>query len=165
MCIGTTYSILCDFGTYTSFISPFVRYIFLRLPFGILSAPEIFYTTFWNLFESVEGVRVYIDDILVTGQTREEHGIRLMQVLEIAIENGVKFNKKQCKIGLSRVNYVDHVLSKKSVEIDENRIAAIKRIPELKNVGDVKRFLGTIPYVSQFISYVFTCFVNDNKPA
>ena len=62
---------LCTFNT------PFGRYRFLRLPFGINSAPEVFHRTVRQLFEGIEGVETYIDDLLVWGETKELHDCRL----------------------------------------------------------------------------------------
>jgi len=56
---------LCTFGI------PFGRYKFLRLPYGIQSAPEVFQTRFKSIFD-LEGVNVYIDDIFIWGSTKEE---------------------------------------------------------------------------------------------
>ena len=69
---------LCTFNT------PFGRYRFLRLPFGINSAPEVFHRTVRQLFEGIEGVETYIDDLLIWGETKELHVCRLRQVLEMA---------------------------------------------------------------------------------
>ncbi|XP_033225972.1 uncharacterized protein K02A2.6-like [Belonocnema kinseyi] len=122
----------------TTLISPFGRYRFLKLSFGIAWALEIFHTTFRNLSETVEGVRVYIDDILVAGRTQEEHGSKLKRVLQFAKENGVKFIENQCKIESNEVNYVGHVLCEKAVRIDENQIEAIKSISGPKHAEDFK---------------------------
>lgn len=79
---------LCTIGT------PFGRYKFKRLPFGIKTAAEVFHHRFKEIFD-MEGVEVYIDDILVHGKTKIEHDERLKKVFEKAKENGVKFNKKK----------------------------------------------------------------------
>lgn len=49
----------------TTFITPFGRYCFKRLPFGITSAPEIFQRKMLETLEGLEGVEVFMDDILV----------------------------------------------------------------------------------------------------
>ena len=54
---------------YTTFNTPFGRYCFLRLPFGIKSAPEIFHRAMASIIEGLEGTRVYIDDLVVWGKT------------------------------------------------------------------------------------------------
>lgn len=57
---------LCTFNT------PFGRHCFLRLPFGISSAPEVFHRTVQQLFDGIEGVGVFIDDVVVWGKTKTE---------------------------------------------------------------------------------------------
>lgn len=58
---------LCTFNT------PFGRYRFLRLPFGINAAPEIFHSQMMKLFGDIPGLIIYIDDFLVYSSSREEH--------------------------------------------------------------------------------------------
>ena len=70
-------------SSYTmTFASPFGRYRYLRLPFGIKSAPEVFHRTVAELFSDIEGVETYVDDFLIHGATEEEHDARLKLVLD-----------------------------------------------------------------------------------
>ncbi|GFU74955.1 uncharacterized protein K02A2.6 [Trichonephila clavipes] len=48
---------ICTFNT------PFGRYKFDKMPFGIVSAPEVFQKRNQKLFEDIEGVEIYFDDI------------------------------------------------------------------------------------------------------
>ena len=50
-----------------------------------------------EMFENVEGVVCYIDDVLVWGRSKEEHDERLRKVLEVIRDNNVKLNKQKCK--------------------------------------------------------------------
>ena len=63
--------------------TPFGRYSFRRLPFGVSCAPEIFHAKVAQLFEQVQGVRVFMADIVIWGRNREEHENRLKEVLQI----------------------------------------------------------------------------------
>ncbi|XP_049519399.1 uncharacterized protein K02A2.6-like [Dermacentor silvarum] len=56
-----------------TFATPFGRYRFLRLPFGISSASEVFQKTLTDIFESIPGVRVYVDDVLIWGTDKTQH--------------------------------------------------------------------------------------------
>ncbi|XP_023806132.1 uncharacterized protein K02A2.6-like [Oryzias latipes] len=67
---------------YCTFNTPFGRHCFLRLPFGIKSAPEIFHRAMEQIIENLEGVRVYIDDIIIWGSSAEEHNERLCRVMD-----------------------------------------------------------------------------------
>ena len=65
----------------TTFITPFGRYQFLRLPFGVSNAPEVFHKYLTQALEGLTGVEVFIDDVLIHGVTLEEHNSRLTAVL------------------------------------------------------------------------------------
>lgn len=56
-----------------TFITPFGRYKFLRLPFGISSAPEVYHRTIHQIFENMPGVDTSMDDIIIWGSTKAEH--------------------------------------------------------------------------------------------
>ena len=60
-------------GLLTTFITPFGRYAFNKLPFGISSTPEIFQRHINRILEGLEGVVCQIDDILVFGKNEGEH--------------------------------------------------------------------------------------------
>ena len=55
------------------FNSPFGRFIYHRLPFGLNMAPEAYHMKTHQLFESVEGVNTMMDDIIVWGSTSKNN--------------------------------------------------------------------------------------------
>ena len=74
---------LCTFNT------PFGRYCYQRLPFGICSAPEYFHRTVEQIFEGLGGVRVYMDDVI----DQQQHDERLARVMERVQGVGLQLNK------------------------------------------------------------------------
>ena len=76
----------------TTFITPFGRYSFRRLPFGISSAPEIFQRKMSSLLEGLSVVEVIMDDILVHGRDLEEHDACLTAVIRRIDASGLKLN-------------------------------------------------------------------------
>ena len=93
---------LCTFNT------PWGRYRFTPLPFGVSMASDVFNETMQELFHDLDGVKIIVDDILIHASSQEQHNLRLRAVLERAREVGLKLNKKKSKIGLSEVQYVGH---------------------------------------------------------
>ncbi|PIK51938.1 Transposon Ty3-I Gag-Pol polyprotein [Apostichopus japonicus] len=136
---------LCCFNT------PFGRYKFLRLPFGLHSAPEVFHKTMCQIMDGIPGCQVYIDDILVCGKTKEEHDKRLRLVFERAREHNLRLNKSKCKLGVREVKYVGHILSKNGMRIDNAKVQAIVEMPSPNSKKELERFLGIIQYLSKFI--------------
>ena len=60
---------------------------------GISSPPEIYHKTINRIIEGLDGVRVFIDDILIWGCTKEEHDRRLQIALEGTKATNLKLNK------------------------------------------------------------------------
>ena len=54
---------------------------YTRLPFGVASAPALFQRTMDSILQGLPHVCVYIDDILITGPTDEDHLKTLDEVL------------------------------------------------------------------------------------
>ena len=68
---------------------------YTRLPFGVSAAPGVFQRCMENLFQGCKGVSIYLDDILVTGSTIDNHLQNLDRVLSILATAGLKLNKAQ----------------------------------------------------------------------
>ena len=66
----------------TTFITPFGQFCFNRLPFGITSAPKRMST----VLASLPGVACMVDNVLIFGQTQEEHDLRLEAALGMAMQ-------------------------------------------------------------------------------
>lgn len=80
----------------TTFITPFGRFCFHRLPFGITSAPEYFQRQMSEMLKDHDGVLCLMDDVLVYGKTESEHNDRLDKVLKTMQKVGMTLNKDKC---------------------------------------------------------------------
>ena len=89
---------------YTTFITPFSRYCFNKLPFGISSAPEHFQKQINNILRGMAGVLCHMDNVLIFGSTQEEHNNRLHKVLQKLQSHGVTLNKQKCEFNRKRLN-------------------------------------------------------------
>lgn len=72
--------------TNKTFRTPFGRFKFCRLPYGVSCAPEIFHKAMAEIICDIEGVCLYIDDLLTFSDTLEGHNAILRKVLEKAWE-------------------------------------------------------------------------------
>nr|XP_054591370.1 uncharacterized protein LOC129155169 [Nothobranchius furzeri] len=135
----------------TTFITPFGRYCFQRLPFGISSAPEHFQLRILQIIAGEKGALCHADDILVFGKDKAEHDERLQQVLKRCEKAGLTLNEK-CEFSVERVKFLGHNISATRIEADPDKISAIENMPEPQNVEEVRRFLGMVNYVGKFSS-------------
>lgn len=138
-------SILCTFNT------PFGRYKFNRLPFGVSSAPEIFQKRNFKIFGDIEGVDIYFDDIIISGESEFEHDIALKAVLERARVNNIKFNFKKFQYKLTQVTFMGQIISSDGVRPDEKNMKAVLAIENPKNRSELLRILGMLKFFSKFI--------------
>lgn len=149
---------LDDASSYlTTFWTPFGRYRYLRMPFGISSAPEEFQRRMHAVLQGLHGVEVIADDILVfgCGDTEEEcqrdHDANLQCLLQRAREQNLKLNKKKLKLCLPEVSYMGHRLSKAGLSPDPDKVKAISNMPRPDCKKAVERFLGCLQYLSRFL--------------
>ena len=103
----------------TTFITPFGRYAFRRLPFGISSAPEIFQRKMSPLPEGLSGVEVITDDILVHGRDLEEHDACLTAVIRRIDASRLKLNPSKCELRQSELRYFGHIITENSAKPDQ----------------------------------------------
>lgn len=136
---------LCVFNT------PFARYKFVRLPFGISSSPELFQRKCYELFGDIQGVSIYFDDLIIAGKSEADHDQILYKVLERAKENNVKFNFTKFQYRLPKVKFMGHIISSEGIEPDSSNVDAILAIEPAKNRSEVLRILGLAKFFSKFI--------------
>uniref|UniRef100_A0A5S6QM96 RNA-directed DNA polymerase n=1 Tax=Trichuris muris TaxID=70415 RepID=A0A5S6QM96_TRIMR len=125
---------------------------FKRLPFGVSFAPALFQKTMEQILTGLDGVAVYIDDIIVTGTDCNEHMERVREVFLRLRQAGVHVHVDKCKFLQESVNYLGHRIDADGVHPTDERIAAIKQMPLPTNVQELRSFLGAVNYYSRFIS-------------
>ncbi|UYV79978.1 K02A2.6-like [Cordylochernes scorpioides] len=134
----------------TTFITPFGRFLFKRIPFGISSAPEIFQRKMTQLLGKMEGVVCFMDDIVVYGSSLEEHNERVRQVLKKFQEEGMTLNPEKCQFGVKTIKFLGRTISE-GLFIDEEKLDAVTKMEEPRSAKELKSFLGMVNYLGKFI--------------
>lgn len=94
---------------------------------------------------------VFFDDILIYSKSLKEHLKHPKIVLTMLREHELYENKKKCSFAKSRVEYLGHVISRKGVEVDPEKIRSIVEWPSPTNVKEVRGFLGLTGYYRRFV--------------
>ena len=139
-----------DSQQYTTFISPFGRYCFKKLPFGIASAPELFQRRISAVLQGLDGVLCHMDDVLIFGATNAEHDQRLMAALSRLEKAGVTLNPSKCKFNCKSVSFLGHVIDKSGIRADPCKTSAILQMKPPNNVSELRRFLGMANQLGKF---------------
>ena len=122
-----------------------------RLPFGISSAPGIFQRVMECLLRGIPGVIVYLDDILITGSSVDEHFANLDKVLQKLRDARLKLKQNKCAFLAPSVTYLGHRIDAQGLHPVEEKIKAVQEAPVPKNVTELKSFLGMLSYYSKFL--------------
>lgn len=113
----------------TTFQTPFGRYRFLRMPYGIKTAPEIFHRLYCEIFKDIPNIAIYIDDITVWA----EHNKILATVFERAKQFGVKFNLEKYQFNCKKVKFLGHLFTEHGIEVDDSKVEAIRKFEKPKD--------------------------------
>lgn len=146
----------------TTFNTPFGRFQWKRMPFGICSAPEVWQRKMHEFAEGLTGIEVIADDFLVCGfgdthdRADEDHDRNLMKLLEKARKENLKLNPKKLKLKMEEVPFIGHILTREGVKIDPSKVEAITKMPVPQDVKDLMRFLGMVQYVAKFLPKLST---------
>ena len=146
-CIVLDYesSLLTTFNTHRG------RFRFVRLPFGLACAQDIFQRMMDQILDRCEGVIGIADDIIIHGKDDAEHDRRLHKFMKVAREHGLVLNKKKCEVKSNSVKFFGCVYDKHGAHPDPSKVSAIKEMPAPQNKGELQSFLGMVTYLSPFI--------------
>ena len=136
---------LCTFNT------PFGRYRYLRLRFGIKCASELYQSIMSEMIEDIEGAEVIMDDILVWGTTIEEHDRRLKIVLDKARKYNLKLSPNKTEFRKKQIRYVGHVLSSEGLKPDYEKVKAVEQMKAPQSKKELQHFLGFVQYLAKFL--------------
>ena len=94
---------------------------------------------------------VYLDDIIVFSDTKEEHIKRLEAVFQKLMAAGLKLKPTKCFFFRNEIEYLGHVVVEKAYPPIQKKIEAVTKWPTPKTVYDVRSFLGFVGYYRRFI--------------
>ena len=134
----------------TTFVTPFGRYCFNKMPFGTFSAPEHFQKRMSQILLGLTGVLCLMDDVLVFGGDKSEHDQRLRAVLKRIEEAGVTLNRSKCEFGKTELKFLGHLLNQDGIQADPDKTSAITDMAPPTNVSELQRFMGMVNQLGKF---------------
>jgi len=135
----------------TTFQTPFGRYCYVRLPFGLSVSQDIFQQRMDMVLEQCEGAEGIADDVVVHGETEELHDRNLIELMSVAEKNGLVFNSSKCEIKKDQITFFGNTYSREGIRPDPKKIADLQNMPAPKNEKELQEFLGLMNFFSPFI--------------
>ena len=130
------------------------RYRWRRLPFGTKVSSEIFQKRLLEVLGDLKGVVVIAEDIIIHGETQEEHDRNLEKFLQRCREVGIRLNKTKFQTGLNSVDFMGHRVTPTGIKPDPEKVRAILDMEAPEDVASVRRFIGTVNYLARFLPHL-----------
>ena len=137
----------------TAFVTPLGQYEYLKLPFGLHSAPAAFQAAMNHILSGLEAIAmVYIDDVIIHSANFEQHLLDLQTVLDRLDCFHMKIKREKCDFFRTQLLYLGHVINSTGIHTDPAKVSAVKDMPEPTCILEVETFLGKAGYYQKFMN-------------
>ena len=135
----------------TAFVTPFGKYEFLMVPFGLAQAPAYFQLLMNKVLNGLKFAMTYLDDIIIFSENESQHLEHLEIVFSRLREAGLKMKRSQCDFFKSEIHYLGHLISTKRISLLPTTLDCIRHMPAPRNMKEIKQFLGLTGYYRKFV--------------
>ena len=140
----------------TTFQTPWGRYCWRRLPFGVSPAPECFQQRLDQELEGLPGVFRVADDLLIIGRgankesAEEDHDHNMRTLLTKLKARNIKLNFSKFELKKDEIPFIGHLLTEDGLKPAPDKVEAITLMPTPEDEAGVRRFLGMTNYLARF---------------
>lgn len=137
----------------TAFSTPTGHYEFLRLSFGLKTAPATFQRLMNTVMSGLTGFKsyVYMDDLVLLDINLELHNIKLKQIFDRLSSYNLKLQPEKCQFLRKEMGFLGHFVRQDGLQPEEAKVKAVQDFPRPKNTKQIKSFLGLAGYYRKFI--------------
>ena len=138
-------------GVKTAFVTPFSKYEFLMVPFGLAQAPAYFQLLMNKVLKGLKFAMTYLDDIIIFSQDELQHLEHQEIVFSHLQEAGLKMKRSKCDFFKREIHYLGHLISPEGISPLPNKLDSIRHMPVLNSAKEIKQFLGLTGYYRKFV--------------
>ena len=135
----------------TTFVTPFGKYEFLMVPFGLAHVPAYFQLLVNKVLKGLKFAMTYLDDIIIFSQDELQHLEHLEIVFSRLQEAGLKMKRSKCNFFKSEIHYLGHLISPEGISPLPNKLDSIRHMPVPNSAKEIKQFLGLTGYYRKFV--------------
>jgi transposase InsO family protein len=136
---------------YTAFMLMGQQFQYKRIPFGIKPGPKIFQRQISEILRDVEGISVYIDDILIYAKTKDEHEVRLNNVLNALLRYEVKINFEKSSFFQREVLMLGYRINEDGIFPVAADLTDRLLQSEVKSKKDLQSLVGMLNWYRKFV--------------
>ena len=111
----------------TAIITPFGLFEYIRTPFGLRNAGQTFQRFMDEVVRGLEGVFVYVDDILVASKNEKNHEHHLSALFTRLELFGLVISPEKSMFGINQVDFLGYQLSAAGLSPMPSRVEAIRQ--------------------------------------
>ena len=117
------------------------------MPFGLSGSPASFQRLLDRLItpEFEPYAFAYLDDIIVFGESFEEHMHWLEKVLEVIVNSGLAMSEKS-EFCTNQVRYLGYLVDQRGCHVDPQKTEPIMNYSPPKTLKQLRRFLGMVSW-------------------
>ena len=112
----------------TAFNSPFRKYEYIKVPFGLAQAPAYFQELMTGILKDFNFAMAYLDDIIIFSRTPQEHLSHIGKVFEKLQSANLSMKKSKCNFFFEEIQYLGHILSATGIRPLPSKTHAIKHM-------------------------------------
>ena len=135
----------------TAFTSPFGKYEYVKVPFGLAQVPAYFQELMTGVLKDIPFAMAYLDDIIIYSSTPEEHLQHIKTVFEKLNHAKLSMKLSKCHFFTKEIQYLGHILGVEGIKPIPTKTEAIKAMHPPVNPKQVRAFLGLVGYYQKFI--------------
>eukprot|EP00096_Caligus_rogercresseyi_P008993 TRINITY_DN296_c0_g2_i1.p1 TRINITY_DN296_c0_g2~~TRINITY_DN296_c0_g2_i1.p1 ORF type:complete len:1084 (+),score=65.75 TRINITY_DN296_c0_g2_i1:228-3479(+) len=135
----------------TAIITPFGLFEYVRMPFGLRNAGQTFQRFIDEVTRGLEGVFVYVDDILIASSDPKIHEKHLTALFQRLQDFGLIISPGKSIFGVDTIDFLGYRLSASGITPAPDRVTAIREFPSPSDDKALQRFLGMVNYYNRFI--------------
>ena len=137
----------------TAFVTPFGKYEFLQVPFGLSQAPAYFQHLMNQVLDNCSFAMTYLDDIIIFSETEEEHLSHIKEIFRRLETADLKMKRSKCDFFKKHIHYLGHLISADGIRPLKDKLDTIHDMPAPHNSKEVKQFLGLVGYYRKFVPH------------
>lgn len=139
----------------TAFVTPEGVFQYRVLPFGLKVAPQLFQQALQHILKAQlhRACLVYLDDIIVFGDSFEQFIAHLQEVLDALTRAGGCLGIAKCQFLAQEIQYLGRRISAGKVRPSKSSVQAVLDFPQPSTKVALQRFLGLATYVRQFVDH------------
>ena len=126
------------------------KYRWLRLPFGLKIASDVFQERLDRVLRLLEGVHGIADDILTHGETKIQHDGRLLTLLETVRMNNLSLSPDKIQFKSTDCKFFGHRLTPEGLKLDPEKVKAIVQMPPPQSIQSLQSSNGMVNYLKRF---------------